>query len=51
MFNQLGDLSKMAAQAKQIQDKQDRAQREQADLLRKISTQLSEVIVLLKDKK
>ncbi len=50
MFSKLGDLSKMAGVAKQMQDKQDRTQQEQSDLLKKISTQLSEVIVLLKNK-
>jgi len=47
-FNKLGDLSKMAQSAKQIQEKQDRLQREQIDLLNKISSQLQEVILLLK---
>jgi hypothetical protein len=47
-FNKLGDLSKMAQSAKQIQEKQDRLQREQIDLLHKISSQLQEVILLLK---
>ena len=47
-FNKLGDLSKMAQSAKQIQEKQDRLQCEQIDLLNKISSQLQEVILLLK---
>lgn len=50
-LNKLGDMSKLAMQAKDIQDKQERAQREQAELLRKISGQLAEVIILLKDNK
>lgn len=50
MFNKLGDLTKMAQQAKQIQDKQDQFQRQQIDLLRKISSQVEEVISLLKKK-
>ncbi|MDD5070556.1 MAG: hypothetical protein PHV17_07475 [Candidatus Omnitrophica bacterium] len=47
-FNKLGDMAKLAHQAKTIQDKQDRAQKEQTDILKKISGQLEEVISLLK---
>ncbi len=49
-FNKLGDLSKMAGQAKQIQEKQEDFQRRQLELLGKISGQLEEMIVLLKDR-
>ena len=49
-FNKLGDLSKMATQAKQLQEKQDRSQREQMEILKKISSQLQEVISLLRSK-
>ena len=49
-FNKLGDLSKMATQAKQIQDKQEKTQREQTDILEKISRQLDQVVDLLKKK-
>jgi len=49
-FSKLGDLSKMAHSAKQIQEKQECIQREQIDLLRKISSQLTEVISFLKGK-
>lgn len=49
-FNKLGDLSKMASQAKEIQKSQERQQGEQLDLLRKISKQIEEVVLLLKQK-
>ncbi|MBN3040730.1 MAG: hypothetical protein JW867_06345 [Candidatus Omnitrophica bacterium] len=50
-FSKLGDLSKVASQAKQIQEKQEQAQREQIDILRKISSQIDEVLTLLKEKR
>lgn len=46
-LNKLGDMAKLAAQAKEIQEKQDRAQREQIDLLRKISKQLDDILTVL----
>jgi len=49
-LNKLGDLSKMANQAKEIQKNQERQQGEQIDILRKISKQLEEVVSLLKQK-
>ncbi|MFH1995602.1 MAG: hypothetical protein ABIJ27_01240 [Candidatus Omnitrophota bacterium] len=49
-LNKLGDLSKIAGQAKRIQEKQDRAQAEQTELLKKISRQMDEAIELLKAK-
>ncbi|MBU2043735.1 MAG: hypothetical protein KJ619_00690 [Candidatus Omnitrophica bacterium] len=49
-FNKLGDLSKMASQAKEIQRSQERIQNEQIELLRRISKQLEEVLSLLKQK-
>ncbi len=47
-LNKLGDMAKIAGEAKAMQEKQDKAQREQIDLLKKISTQLETVISLLK---
>ncbi len=47
-FNKLGDLSKMASQAKEIQKNQERLQNEQIELLKKISGQLEEVLSMLK---
>tara|TARA_B100000315_G_C14572767_1_gene586430 strand:- start:1932 stop:2090 length:159 start_codon:yes stop_codon:yes gene_type:complete len=49
-FNKLGDLSKMASQAKEIQQSQEKVQKEQIDILHKISNQMDEVINLLKSK-
>lgn len=47
-MSKLGDLASMAREAKTIQDKQERLQREQIDLLKKISGQIETVISLLK---
>ena len=47
-LSKLGDISKLAGQAKELQQMQERAQREQIDLLKKIAGQLDEVISLLK---
>ena len=49
-FSKLGDMAKIAGQAKQMQDKQDRVQREQIEVLKKISSQLNEVVDILKKK-
>ena len=46
-LNKLGDMAGMAKQAKKMQDAQEHSQREQADLLRKISSQLDTVIQIL----
>ena len=47
-LGKLGDLSKVASQAKDMQAKQEQAQRQQLELLKKISNQIDEVIGLLK---
>ncbi len=47
-LNKLGDLSKMAGEARQLQEKQERIQREQIEVLRSIAAKLDEVIKLLK---
>lgn len=49
-FSKLGDLSKMAGQAKEIQEKVEAFQRQQTQLLEKISKQLEEVLSLLRNK-
>ncbi|MFA7676880.1 MAG: hypothetical protein WCY34_01785 [Candidatus Omnitrophota bacterium] len=49
-FSKLGDLSKVASQAKEMQAKQEVSRREQIDLLRKISSQLEDITALLKKK-
>jgi len=49
-FSKLGDLSKMAGQAKQMQEKQDEFQQKQLQILQKISKQLDEALNLLKSK-
>ncbi|HOW58584.1 MAG TPA: hypothetical protein PLO78_02525 [Candidatus Omnitrophota bacterium] len=49
-LNKLGDMAKIAGEAKAMQEKQDKMSREQIDLLRKISNQLDAVISLLKER-
>ncbi|MDD5633862.1 MAG: hypothetical protein PHW46_01135 [Candidatus Omnitrophica bacterium] len=50
-LNKLGDMAKIADQAKQMQDRQDRALREQTEILKNISVKLDTVISLLKSGK
>ena len=50
-FSKLGDMSKLANQAKQIQERQECLQREQLQLLKNISNQLNEIITILKESK
>jgi hypothetical protein len=50
-FSKLGDMAKIAGEAKQMQEKQERYQREQTEILKKISDQLSQVISLLREAK
>ena len=49
-LSKLGDMAKIANEAKGMQEKQERMTSEQTDLLRKISTQLDAVIALLKNR-
>ncbi|MGB2601591.1 MAG: hypothetical protein WBD00_03980 [Candidatus Omnitrophota bacterium] len=48
-LNKLGDMAKIADQAKKVQASQERSQRDQSDLLKKISGQLETIITLLKE--
>ena len=48
-LSKLGDMAKIAGEAKQMQEKQERMSREQLDVLQKISAQMDTVISLLKD--
>ena len=47
-FSKLGDMAKLAGEAKKLQEKQEKAQQEQIEMLCKISGQLDMVIELLK---
>ena len=49
-LSKLGDMAKIAGEAKQMQEKQEKMSREQLDLLRNISGQLDTVISLLRDR-
>lgn len=49
-FSKLGDMAKLAHEAKEIQAKQESFQKEQIELLKKISRQLEELIALTKEK-
>lgn len=46
-MSKLGDMAKLAGEAKQMQEKQERIAREQLDALKKISAQLDTVVSLL----
>ena len=48
-LKQLGDMAKMAGEAKHMQEKQERMSKEQLEILQKISVQMETVISLLKD--
>ncbi|OQA56772.1 MAG: hypothetical protein BWY42_00803 [Candidatus Omnitrophica bacterium ADurb.Bin277] len=50
-LGKLGDMAKIAGEAKQMQEKQERMQREQTGLLVKISAQLETIIDFLKERK
>lgn len=47
-FNKLGDMAKIAGEAKKMQERQERMQQEQTEILKKISAQLDQVVDLLK---
>ena len=47
-LSKLGDMAKIAGEAKEMQAKQERTAKEHTDLLQKISAQLDTVISLLK---
>jgi|GEM_PF-558890 len=48
-LSKLGDMAKIAGEAKQLHEKQERMAREQLEMLQKISGQMDTVIALLKD--
>ncbi len=48
-LSKLGDMAKIASEAKSMQEKQERMSREQLEILQKISTQMETVIALLRD--
>lgn len=50
-LNKLGDMAKIASQAKDLQKSQDRYQQKQLQILENIASQLSEILNLLKNKK
>lgn len=50
-LGKLGDMAKIAGEAKNMQERQERMTKEQTDLLKRISAQLETVIALLKDGK
>ena len=50
-FGKIADMSKLASEAKKVQQNQERLQNEQKELLKKISGQLGEIITLLKEGK
>ena len=48
-LSKLGDMSKLAQQAKDMQAQQERVQNEQSELLKKMSGQLDEIVTMLKE--
>jgi len=50
-FSKLGDMSKLAKEAKDLQSKQEDFNSKQLELLKKISLQLEELISLIKSQK
>ena len=48
-LSKLGDMAKIANEAKGMQEKQERMSREQIDLLKKLTIQMDTVISFLKD--
>ncbi|MDD5226069.1 MAG: hypothetical protein PHV97_02660 [Candidatus Omnitrophica bacterium] len=48
-LSKLGDMAKIAGEAKNMQEKQEKMAREQLEMLRKISVQMDTVISLLGD--
>ncbi|MBU9888417.1 MAG: hypothetical protein KTQ49_00930 [Candidatus Omnitrophica bacterium] len=50
-LNKLGDMAKIAGEAKALQEKQDKMAREQLELLKKISGQLDTLISIARGPK
>ncbi len=50
-LNKLGDMAKIAGEAKNMQERQERMAREQLEMLQKISAQLETVLSHLKEGK
>jgi hypothetical protein len=50
-LKQLGDMAKIAGEAKSMQEKQERMSKEHLEMLQKISIQMDTVISLLRDRK
>ena len=49
-FKNLGDMTKLASQAKELQQTQQRSEEKKMQILSKISQQLDEVLIELKKK-
>lgn len=48
-LSKLGDMAKIAGEAKAMQEKQEKMAREQLEMLQKLSAQMDTVISLLRD--
>lgn len=48
-LSKLGDMAKIAGEARNMQERQEKMSREQVDILQKISSQMDTVISLLRD--
>ena len=49
-LSKLGDMAKIAGEAKNMQEKQERMAKEQLEMLRKISPQMDTMISLLRER-
>lgn len=49
-MSKLGDMAKIASEAKNMQEKQEKMAREQLEMLRKMSAQIDTVISLLRER-
>lgn len=50
-FKNLGDMAKIANQAKELQRQQDQRQQEQMDILKRIYGTLNEILIELRSRK
>lgn len=49
-FKDLGDMAKLAGQAKELQQEHQKTEQRKIEILAKISQQLDEIVTLLKEK-
>lgn len=50
-MSKIGDMAKIAGEAKKMQERQEAVQKQQAEILARISQQLDQIMTLLKENK